>query len=121
MSRAIGPFKVLHGLQVRKVTAPARAATQTAAVENPFASYEVARVFVDLPRSSMLIPLFTCKLRPEIFPGTMTDGFRRFVADKMAVSQEVIAARPRGTGTDDPPGPISQSRPEARGRPPTDV
>jgi len=93
VSRAMSKFQnALHGLQDRKAPSPARGTAQAAAVENPFAGYDRAG-FRRLAQELNANSLFMCKLRDrEIIPTTMTDGFRQFVAAKMAVPLEAVTA-----------------------------
>lgn len=93
VSRAMSRFQnALHGLQARGAAPQARSGIRAAAVENPFAKYDrpgFRQLAEDLHANS----LFTCKLRDrEIKPSTMTDGFKRFLAAKLTVPPEVIAA-----------------------------
>src|SRR5207249_211674 len=82
----------LHGLQARKENSTVPSAAQSAPAENPFAKYD-RNGFHKLTEDLHSSLLFTCKLRDRgIIASTMTDGFKRFVANKMEVPVELVAA-----------------------------
>ena len=90
VSRAMSKFQnALHGLQARKATPVVQ---RSASVENPFARYD-PKGFRQLAQDLHANSLFTCKLRDRgIKPTTMTDGFQRFVAEKMEIPHEIVLA-----------------------------
>jgi hypothetical protein len=93
VSRAMSKFQnALHGLQARKTNSVVQNATRSASVGNPFARYD-PKGFRQLTQDLHANSLFTCKLRDRgIKPTTMTDGFQRFVAEKMEIPHEAISA-----------------------------
>jgi hypothetical protein len=89
-------FEVEHG----KAAGATAASAVTSAAENPFATLD-RTAFRGLANRLDVSTLFVAKLRDrQIDPKTMTNGFRKRVADELSVPLDVIvahfAARPEG-------------------------
>lgn len=89
VSRAMSKFQ--NALYARQ-SAEGATAQHTVAVENPFAALD-RQAFRALARDLNVNSAFLCKLRDrQINPKTMSEGFRRFVADKMKIGLDMLTA-----------------------------
>lgn len=89
VSRAMSKFQ--NALYARQ-SAAAATAQNAVAVENPFAALDRG-AFRGLARDLNVNSVFLCKLRDrQINPKTMSEGFRRFVAEKMKIGLDVLSA-----------------------------
>lgn len=89
VSRAISKFQnALHA----RYSAEASTVQRSVAVENPFTGLS-REAFRALAQDLHVNSVFLCKLRDrQISPKTMTEGFRRFVAEKMNLGVDVLTA-----------------------------
>ena len=89
VSRAMSKFQ--NALCARQ-SAAAATAENAVAVENPFAALD-RPAFRSLAGDLKVNSVFLCKLRDrQVNPKTMSEGFLRFVAEKMKIGQEVLTA-----------------------------
>jgi hypothetical protein len=89
VSRAMSKFQ--NALYARR-SAEAATAEHAVAAENPFAALN-REAFRALARDLNANPVFLCKLRDrQISPSTMSEGFRRFVAETMKIGLDVLTA-----------------------------
>ena len=75
-----------------EATRAGQASTSLVPVANPFATLD-RKAFRELTRSLQANPVFVAKLRDrEIDSGTMSDGFRRRIADETKVPLDLVVA-----------------------------
>jgi hypothetical protein len=92
VSRAVSKYhNALHSRARGEAKPAAAGAALAVECENPFASLDRAR-FRSLAGVLNVSLVFLCKLRDCLIdPATMTEGFRRYLAEKMNISMERLA------------------------------
>jgi hypothetical protein len=92
VSRAMSTFQnALYANRAARSAAVAQKQSQAVAVDNPFALLE-RKAFRQLAQDLNANAVFVCKLRDrQIDVGTMSEGFLKFLADKLSVLAEALA------------------------------